>query len=127
MKKGFSLSEVTVAMALVVIISVIAFSTCNFSIYQSQKSMIQSFFIGQTQNFVNCYYLGETGYANGIKFLTDKDVIYGQDATIYYAKDFSVSTDEQSEYYVNLKFVDEKFSVKCFANSNQRCIFEIEV
>lgn len=127
MKKGFSLTEVVVAMAVAVIISMLCYATCNFVIMQSAKSSTKSFFVSQTQNYVTCYYLGEDGYANAIKLLTGNDVVFGQNATMYYAKNLSISDDSNFEYYVNLNFESEKFVVRCFSNSGMEPFFEVEV
>ena len=127
MKKGFSLAEVIVAMAIAVIVSLLCYSTCNFAIMQMSNSKTKSFFASQTQNFVNCYYLGSTEYADAINFLTGQTVTYGVNATIYYAKDFSISNQENSEYYIDLNFESESFVVKCVSNSSQKIIFEVEV
>ena len=127
MKKGFSLAEVIVAMAIAVIVSLLCYSTCNFAIMQMSNSKTKSFFASQTQNFVNCYFLGSAEYADAINFLTGQAVTYGEDATIYYAKDFSISNQQNSEYHIDLNFESESFVVKCVSNSSQKIIFEVEV
>jgi len=127
MKRGFSLAETIVAMAVAVIISLFCYATCSFAISQYAISKTKSFFISQTQNFVNCYYLGATDYASAIKFLTNSDVTYGEDATIYYAKDYSLSTQQNSQYYVNLSFKSQNFVVECFSNTSQKPVFKVEV
>ena len=127
MKKGFSLAEVIVAMAIAVIVSLLCYSTCNFAVMQVSNNRTKSFFVSQTQNFVNCYYLGATEFANAVNFLTGQTVTYGEDATIYYAKDFSISNQQNSEYHIDLDFESESFVVKCVSNSSQKVIFEVEV
>ena len=114
-------------MAVAVVMSLLCYSTCNFAILQMTNSKTKSYFASQTQNFVNCYFLGSAQYADAVKFLTNQDVVYGENATIYYEKDFSISNQQNAQYYVTLNFENENFVVKCFSVSNQKTIFEVEV
>ena len=126
-KRGVTVVELVVAMAIAVIVSIFAYSTCSFAIGQGQKMKTKNFFISQAQNFVNCYFLGSEQYSDGIKFLTDCDVNYGENATIYYSNDYEITTEDKSQYYVNLIFETGNFSVECHSNSSSNLIFEVRV
>ena len=126
-KRGVTVVEIVVAMAIAVIVSVFAYSTCSFAIAQSQRIKTKNFFISQSQNFVNCYFLGSEKYSEGIKFLTDCDVNYGEDATIYYSNDYKITTQDKSQYYINLIFDVDSFSVECHSNSSSNLIFDVRV
>ena len=126
-KRGVTVVEIVVAMAIAVIVSVFAYSTCSFAIAQSQRIKTKNFFISQSQNFVNCYFLGSEKYSDGIKFLTDCDVNYGEDATIYYSNDYKITTQDKSQYYINLIFDVDSFSVECHSNSSSNLIFDVRV
>ena len=128
-KRGVTLTETVVAMAIAVIVSLMAYTTCSFAISQNAKSKLKSFFINQTQNYVNCYYLGATEYDYAFEFLTGMSAEYGNDTTVYYDKDFNISSQAESKYHIDLHFANsnQNFSVKCYSDSSQSAIYEVEV
>lgn len=128
-KKGITLAETVVAMAIAVIVSMMAYTTCNFAISQNAKNKVKSFFINQAQNYVNCYYLGATEYEDAFEFLIGESAEFGADKTVYYDKDFNISTELDSRYHIDLHFENsnQNFSVKCYSNLNGTAVFEVEV
>lgn len=128
-KKGITLAETVVAMAVIAIVSVMAYTTCSFAISQDSKNKVKSFFINQTQNFVNCYFLGNDGYYDAFKFLTGEDANFGENITIYYDKKFEISNEEDSKYHIDLNFENsnENYVVECYINSSQDVIYQVEV
>ena len=125
-KNGFTLVETIVAMSLVVIISLIAYSVINVSISTNQKNKKKSFFISETQNYVKAYTLGEDDYETSMFLITGRNYQYGEDTTIYYSKDYKISNTEDYAYYVNLNFYSTNFLVECF-NSKNVLIYSAEV
>ncbi len=124
-KSGVTLVETIVAMALVVIISAMAFSICSLSLNSSNKTKLKNFFTVQTQNYVQAYFLGGDHYKNSMELLTGTQYEYGDNKTIYYSKDLEVSTESEYGYYVNLNF-DNSFLVECYT-SNDSLIYSYEV
>ena len=124
-KRGVTLVEVVVAMAIAVIVSGIAFTTCNFALSISNKNKIKNFFVNEASNYINCYYLGSSKYAEAMQLLTGTSYVYNEDATIYYAKNLEISVDDSSPYVISLNFKEAGFEVKCYQSSN--LVYEIEV
>lgn len=124
-KKGVTLVETIIAMALVVIISTMAFSICNLSLSYGNNSKLKNFFITQTQNYVKAYYLGGNDYKNAMELLTGTQYEFGVDTTIYYDGDLNISTESEHTYSVELTF-GTGFSVQCYTLSNS-LIYSYEV
>ena len=124
-KKGVTLAETIVAMALVVIISTMAFSICNLSLSSSNKSKIKNFFITQTQNYVQAYFLGGEDYESAMELLTGTQCEFNTNTTIYYSNDLTISNEENSSYYIELNF-DNTFLVECYT-SNDNLIYSYGV
>ena len=55
-KRGVTLLETVIAMALVVIISVAAYMTCDFALKTQKNSEIKNFFTQELENISMCYY-----------------------------------------------------------------------
>ena len=117
-KRGISLAEVIVAMALVVIISVIALSTINWSLNTGSKELLKNFFNIESQNYVSAYYSGASNYQDAMTLLTNGTYTYGEDATVYYSQDLTITEEQNAKYYVNLDFEIDSFSVKCYTSQN---------
>ena len=124
-KKGFSLVEVIVSMALVVIISAMVFSVCNFALARGNQNKQKNFFVTQSQNYVKAYFLGGEDYKKSMAFLTGNEYEFGQNAKIYYSKDFEISNQDDYKYCVDLSF-GTTFLVECY-DSNNNAIYSYEV
>ena len=124
--KGVSIAEVIVAMALVVILSLIALSTVNWSFSTGRKEILKTFFNIESRNYITAYYSGASNYQNAMNLITNGTYIYGQDATIYYSSDLVITEEENSMYYVNLDFNTNSFSVKCYTSQNT-LLYEVVV
>ena len=70
-KKGVSLTEVVVSMAIIIIISVLTFIICTSAINQKSNNFTKYFFVTQTNNIIKCYNQGEQNYSKGMKLLFD--------------------------------------------------------
>ncbi len=116
--KGFSIAEVIVAMALVVIMSVVALSTVNWSFGAGRKEILKNFFNIESRNYISAYYSGASNFQDAMNLLTDGTYVYGTDATIYYSNNLTITDAENANYYVNLDFETESFSVKCYTAQN---------
>lgn len=55
-QKGITLVETIVAMALVVIISVSIYVTCNYTLKAQNDNSVKTFFATETENLAMCYY-----------------------------------------------------------------------
>ena len=117
-KKGISLAEVIVAMALVVIMSLIAFSTINWSFGVGRSEIIKNYFGVESRNYISAYYSGASNYQDAMNLLTNDTYIYGEDAKIYYSKDLQITDEENACYYIDLDFDTDSFSVKCYTSQN---------
>lgn len=105
-QKGITLVETIVAMALVVIISVSVYVTCNYTLKAQNDNSVKTFFATETENLAMCYYNSAEDYdkfekafefSSGLKNVQKDyfDFAYvsgtlGQveTITIYYSKDF---------------------------------------
>ena len=123
--RGMTIVETVVAVAIVVIVSTIAFSICNVSINNGHKNKLQNFFICQTQNYVKAYYQGEDDYSTSMELLTGEAKTFGENTKIYYSSDLNITTEQNSKYVVNIRF-DDGFSVECL-DSNSNLIYGYEV
>ena len=124
--KGFSIAEVIIAMALVVIMSIVALSTVNWSFSLGRKEILKNFFNIESKNYISAYYSGASNFQDAMNLLTNGTYVYGEDATIYYSKDLTITDEENANYYVNLDFETESFSVKCYTSQNN-LIYEVVV
>ncbi|HAJ78052.1 MAG TPA: hypothetical protein DCO89_03195 [Clostridiales bacterium] len=125
-RKGLTLVEVIVAMALVVIISLAGFSVINFSIKSSNKSYVHNFFMVEVQNYINAIMSGSDNYSNSISLLTGETLNYGDNAVIYYSSGLAITQEKNSKYHINIKFDNSPYSVICYDNQNN-LIFKAEV
>lgn len=114
---GISLAETIVAMALITIMSLIAFSTCSLSLTINNNSKVKNFFMVEANNYIDCYYMGSADYTQNMNFLTGENYTYGQNASIYYSKDLQITTEQNAKYYVNLSY-GSQFLVECYNISN---------
>lgn len=55
-KRGITLVETIVAMALVVIISASVYVTCNYTLKAQNENSVKTFFATETENLAVCYY-----------------------------------------------------------------------
>ena len=124
--KGMTLVETIVSMALILIVSLVAFLVLNSSFVSIQKNKEKSFFICQTQNIIMAYNMGESDFEKSLKLMTGKNFVYGQNTTIYFDKDFQITNQEDSKYKVDLVFNESRFSVKC-SNQANNIIYKAEV
>lgn len=129
-KKGFTIVELVIAMAIVILISVMAFTISNVSMQANSKAVTKNFFIVQASNFVKCYYLGSADYSDYMEFLTDNDsYVYNTNANIYYDSDFEYCESENAKYRVDLIFddVNSDFVVECYYCEDGGLIYRVEV
>lgn len=124
--KGITLIETIVSMALVVIISLVAFLTLSYSNSAMQKIKEKNFFINCSQNFVSAYFMGSGDYEKSLKLITGQDYAYGENTTIYFDNKFKIANQENCEYKVLLNFDEQIFSVNCTDSSNVS-IYSVEV
>lgn len=125
-RRGVSIAEVIVAMALVVILSVTALSTVNWSINIGRKEVLKNFFNIESRNYISAYYSGATNFENAMSLLTNNTYTYGEDATIYYSKDLAITEQQNASYHVDLDFEIGSFSVKCYTSQNT-ILYEVVV
>lgn len=124
-QKGFSLAEVIVAVALVIVISLVAFAVCSVCVDLGGKNHIKNYFMVESNNYIKAYFLGGANYESAINMLTGKNVNYGEDVSVYYDSNFKITDQENSAYSVNLSFA-EKFKVEC-KNASNNVFYMIEV
>ena len=98
-------------MSIIIIVSVAMFATINYSIKVNQESKIKSFFIGESENYITSYYLGEDKYDEAMLLLTGESYNYGEDATIYYDSKLIITSETSSPYKVVISFGEGRFSV----------------
>ena len=122
---GFSLVEVVVAMALIVILSFVAFAVCSLSVNVGGKNYVKNYFMTESKNYLSAYFSGNDNYSKAMSLLTGESFVFGEDATVYYSSGFEITTQENSRYKVNLIFGD-KFQVKCLGSDNAE-IYMVEV
>ncbi len=125
-KKGLTLVETIIAMAVLIIVSFISLSVSNYAISQTNKAEIKMFFQNEAQNYVNCYLLGQDKYDNAIMFYTGKTAVYGEDCEVYY-DGLKISNTNEGNYHVKLLFEIDKFVVKCFADTSIKEFYALEV
>lgn len=123
-QKGSTLVEVIVAMAIAVIVSTIAISVCNMAIAFGENNKVKNFFMVEAQNFVQAYYLGGDDYKSAMNMLTGNECEFGENVTIKYSADLSVTNDESAKYSVQVVF-GENFSVQCYTQ-NSKLIYQVE-
>lgn len=112
-QRGITLVETIVAMALVVIISVSVYVTCNFTLKAQNDNSVKTFFATETENLAMCYYNSNSktntsaknyeNFRNAFEFSSGLrnvendyfDFVYAsgtlsqvETITIYYSKDF---------------------------------------
>ena len=124
--RGFSLVEVIIAMVIIVIVSISAFTVINFSVNSGTKNVISNFFEVETQNYLKAYFLGSDGYEESLKLLTGEDYTYGENLTIKYDNNFEITQEEEFSYTVHLTFGEPVFNVSCYDKSNN-IIYSAEV
>lgn len=122
--KGVTIVEVIVAMSLVIILSLFAFSTVNWSLTVGRKEILKNFFNVESENYLSAYYSGNSNYQNAMYLLTGGSYSYGEDATIYYSKDLNIVEEQNASYYINLDFDIDNFSIKCYTSQNN-LIYEV--
>lgn len=152
-KKGVTLLETVIAMALVVIISFATYSTCNFAIKHKQSSNIKNFFVQETENIAMCYYKTNSNnstafddFENALIFTfeinnadeffeyntstsADGDIIINR-LTIYYSsslKYLKLTNKNDAKYKVVFIFDTSGNIIKSINLSNDKTIFEKEV
>ena len=125
-KKGLTLVEVVVAMALVVIMSLAGFSVVNFTISASSKNHLLHFFMTETQNYISAYVSGSDNYADAMHLLTGNNYVYGTDSTIYYSSDLQITDEQNAKYHVDIDFDTSNMHISCY-NSQSSLIYEAEV
>ena len=125
-KKGITLVEVVVAMALVVIISIAGFSVVNFSIRAGNKSKIQNFFMVELQNYVTAIMSGAEGYSSSMFLLTNENYNYGENGAVYYSNDLTVTYEDNAKYCINISFDTTPYSIACYDIQNN-LIYSVEV
>ena len=126
-KKGLTLVETIIAMAVLVVITLMTFSVGNYVVAQTNKSELKLFFVNESQNYINCYLLGQDEYSNAISFYANKEALYNEDCVIYYSNDLDICDEENSTYSIKLTFEVEKFVVECFVNNNDNAVYTAEV
>ena len=125
-KKGLTLVEVVVAMALVIIISFAGFSVINFSLKSGNKNMVYNYFMVEVQNYVTAIMSGSAEYSNSMYLLTGNTYNYGENGIVYYSSELTVADVENAKYHINIKFESAPYSVSCYDSQNN-LIFEAEV
>ena len=115
-KRGVTLLETVIAMALAVIISVAAYMTCDFALKTQHNSEIKIFFTQEVENVAMCYYKSD----NDLDKLEDALVfslnIEGSDNYLEYTS----STDEfENEIITDITFFyNSKLSLLKKENKN---------
>lgn len=151
-KKGVTLVEVVIAMALAVIVSASVYLTCSFTLKSQNQNMIQNFFSNEIENVAMCYYHSNdtddtTNYADFIKslvFLTglenaESDYISISEGvvvsyiTLYYTADLDYlekSKKEESAFKLVFSFVENEngnYNISCYSISTGNLICSREV
>ena len=124
--KGVTLVETIVAIAVIVIISVVGYSVCSFSVMQQQKLLRKNFFINETHNILACYYSPENDFEDNMIFLTgNSDIDYSSDFVLYYTKNYDYALNmDNSTYYLTFTYND---SIKVYKSNNNTLIYDVEV
>ena len=125
-KKGLTLVEVVVAMALVVIISLAGFSVINFSIKSGGRSQVKNFFMSEVQNYATAILSGSENYSNSMNLLTGASYSYGENGVVYYSGNLTITNEENAKYHININFDNTPYSISCFDSQNN-LIFRAEV
>ena len=125
-KKGLTLVEVVVAMALVVIISLAGFSVINFSIKSGGRSQVKNFFMSEVQNYATAILSGSENYSNSMNLLTGAGYSYGENGVVYYSSNLTITNEENAKYHININFDNTPYSINCYDNQNN-LIFRAEV
>ena len=126
-KKGITLAETIVAMAVLIVISLAIFSVSNYALMQTKKGEINNFFTVESQNYINCYLLGEEEYADAVKFYSNVTTNYNENCSIYYSNEFALDVSSDSLYRIDLSFKTNKFLVECYNNIENKLIYSVEV
>lgn len=146
-KQGVTLVETVVAMALIVIISVATYLTCNFALKHQNNTEIKNFFVQETENVAMSYYKSNndmqkfdeilafafdiedsSNYFEYENELDENDVSHLKSLTIYYDSDFSVlnlSNKTTAKYFIVFDFENQNISAKHY--SKNQVIFQREV
>ena len=126
-KKGITLAETIVAMAVLIVISLAIFSVSNYALMQTKKGEINNFFTVESQNYINCYLLGEEEYADAVMFYSNVTTNYNESCSIYYSNEFALDISSDSLYRIDLSFESNKFLVECYNNIENKLIYSVEV
>ena len=100
-KRGVTLLETVIAMALFVIISVASYMTCDFALKTQKNSEIKNFFTQEVENIAMCYYKSDNEvetFENALLFSFNKE-----NAENYF--EYTLTTDEfEAETITHITF-----------------------
>ena len=123
--KGVTLVETIVAIAVIVIISIVGYSVCSFAVMQQQKIIRKNFFINESNNILTCYYSPSNNFEDDMVFLTGSTIDFSEDFVLYYTKNYEyVESPENSTYYLSFTY---GASIQVFKSNNNVLIYEVEV
>ena len=155
-ESGVTLVETIIAMALVMIISVSVYFTCNYTLKIQNENTVKAFFANETENLAVCYYHSNSksntpaenyeklrtafefssGLSNVENGYFDFDYVSGaqvKSITIYYAKDFSYLEKEKKDecaYIIVFSFTQNEngnYYISTYSNASGKLISEREV
>ena len=146
-QKGVTLIETVVAMALVVIISVAAYTTCNFALKSQYNLDVKNFFMQETENISMCYYksdkvvdnfenalsfvYGANNISDNIEYISSIDENNTEKITkikFFYNNDLSLLTKENksnAKYEIIFDFSQSK--ITSYNISKNKIVFERQV
>ena len=125
-KKGFSIVEVVIALAILFIVSTAVLST--FLVVDSLTSRYNKLFLGYSvESIVECYYNADTQ----ADFLSDLDFCFGDDSIqttesgyrLYYSKG-NASTEDAYKYYVDFSWSADVLTISAKDNKGKDVIAE---
>ena len=98
--KGFTLTEVVVAIAVIVIISVTSLSVCASSVSIFAKTRAESRLLKEIDLYEVCF---ETGnFADAVMFAKGATVLETGESVIYYDEEFNVVDEENALYQIDI-------------------------
>ena len=106
-KKGLTLVETLISLAVIVIVSVATVSIVVYSTNAISSSRRKSFFAHETNTLANLYLTyNDTpeDFTKAVRQYSGQDVVFGTDYTFYYSEEFAYVEEARMSYSLLLDF-----------------------
>lgn len=110
-RRGFTVVETVVSMALVGILSVAALATVQTSLRTLQKSDVQRDVLRESENVITCYQSAD--FSSALRLLYGVEGINTSDFTLYFTSERVASTENEGALWRMVVTVSENESENC--------------